>query len=158
MNLVPIGYIRKLHGTTGDVQCQVDNDLFFEADPDFVFLELDAINVPFRVLDWRSKGNDVLLQLKGVNTEQTANRLVGAQTFIEYEAEEDAPSLTWQDLTGLRVIDEDQGELGRIERVDETTANTLLFLDNGRILPIHEDFIIAIDDTTLTTHYTYLIQ
>lgn len=158
MNLVSIGYIRKLHGTTGEVQCQVDSDLFFEADPDFVFLELDAINVPFRVLDWRSKGNDVLLQLKGVNTEQAANRLVGAQAFIEYEAEEDAPSLTWQDLTGLRVIDEDQGELGRIERVDETTANTLLFLDNGRILPIHEDFIIAIDDTTLTTHYTYLIQ
>ena len=158
MNLVPIGYIRKLHGTTGDVQCQVDNDLFFEADPDFVFLELDAINVPFRVLDWRSKGNDVLLQLKGVDTEQAANRLVGAQAFIEYEAEEGASSLTWQDLTGLRVIDEDQGELGRIERVDETTANTLLFLDNGRILPIHEDFIIAIDDTTLTTHYTYLIQ
>lgn len=158
MNLVPIGYIRKLHGTTGEVQCQVDNDLFFEADPDFVFLELDAINVPFRVLDWRSKGNDVLLQLKGVDTEQAANRLVGAQAFIEYEAEEGASSLTWQDLTGLRVIDEDQGELGRIERVDETTANTLLFLDNGRILPIHEDFIIAIDDTTLTTHYTYLIQ
>ena len=158
MNLVPIGYIRKLHGTTGEVQCQLDNDLFFEADPDFVILELDTIPVPFRVLDWRSKGNDVLLQLKGVDTEQAANRLVGARTSIEYAAEEKTPSLTWQDLTGLRVVDEDQGDLGRVEHVDETTANTLLFLDNGHILPIHEDFIITIDDTTLTTHYTYLIQ
>jgi 16S rRNA processing protein RimM len=157
-NLTPIGTIRKTHGTNGELQALMNSDLFVDSDPEFIILEIDAIKVPFRVLDWRSKGDDVLLRLRGVNTEQAANRLVGAPVFMENAAEQEDTIMTWQDLIGLRVVDEEQGEQGAIDSVDESTANTLLFLDNGRVLPIHEDFIVAIDDTTLTTHYTFLIQ
>ena len=157
-NLTPIGTIRKTHGTNGELQALMNSDLFVDTDPEFIILELDAIKVPFRVLDWRSKGDDVLLQLKGVDTEQAANRLVGASVFMENAAGQEDTIMTWQDLIGLRVVDDEQGEQGVIDSVDESTANTLLFLDNGRVLPIHEDFIVAIDDTTLTTHYTFLIQ
>lgn len=157
-NLTPIGTIRKTHGTNGELQALMNSDLFVDTDPEFIILELDAIKVPFRVLDWRSKGDDVLLQLKGVDTEQAANRLVGAPVFLENAAGQEDTMMTWQDLVGLRVVDEEQGEQGVIDSVDESTVNTLLFLDNGRVLPIHEDFIVAIDDTTLTTHYTFLIQ
>ncbi len=157
-NLTPIGTIRKTHGTNGELQALMNSDLFVDTDPEFIILELDAIKVPFRVLDWRSKGDDVLLQLKGVDTEQAANRLVGAPVFMENAAGQEDTMMTWQDLVGLRVVDDEQGEQGVIDSVDESTVNTLLFLDNGRVLPIHEDFIVAIDDTTLTTHYTFLIQ
>lgn len=157
-NLTPIGTIRKTHGTNGELQALMNSDLFVDTDPEFIILELDAIKVPFRVLDWRSKGDDVLLQLKGVDTEQAANRLVGAQVFMENAVGQEDTMMTWQDLVGLRVVDDEQGEQGVIDSVDESTVNTLLFLDNGRVLPIHEDFIVAIDDTTLTTHYTFLIQ
>lgn len=157
-NLTPIGTIRKTHGTNGELQALMHSDLFVDSDPEFIILEIDAIQVPFRVLDWRSKGDDVLLRFKGVNTEQAANRLVGAPIFMENAAEEEDTIMTWQDLIGLRVVDDEQGEQGVIDSVDESTVNTLLFLDNGRVLPIHEDFIVAIDDTTLTTHYTFLIQ
>ena len=156
--LITIGIIRKTHGATGELQCQLDNDIFLDTEPEFIFLTIDAINVPFRVLDWRCKGDDVLLQLNGVDSEQKANRLVGAQAWMEYSAEQEDAPLTWQDLKGLRVVDDEQGELGRVDHVDESTVNTLLFLDNGRVLPIHEDFIVAIDDTTLTTHYTFIIE
>ncbi len=157
-NLTPIGTIRKTHGTNGELQALMNSDLFVDSDPEFIILEIDAINVPFRVLEWRSKGDDVLLRLRGVNTEQAANRLVGAPVFMENAAEQGDTIMTWQDLVGLRVVDDEQGEQGAIDSVDESTANTLLFLDNGRVLPIHEDFIVAIDDTTLTTHYTFLVQ
>lgn len=157
-NLTPIGTIRKTHGTNGELQALMNSDLFVDTDPEFIILELDAIKVPFRVLDWRSKGDDVLLQLKGVDTEQAANRLVGAPVFMENAVGQEDTMMTWQDLVGLRVVDDEQGEQGVIDSVDESTVNTLLFLDNGRVLPIHEDFIVAIDDTTLTTHYTFLIQ
>lgn len=157
-NLTPIGTIRKTHGTNGEVQALMNSDLFVDTDPDFIILELDAIKVPFRVLDWRSKGDDVLLQLKGVDSEQKANRLVGAQVFMESADEEGEKLMTWQDLVGLRVVDDEQGEVGVVEHVDESTANILLFLKDGRVLPIHEDFIVDISDTTLTTHYTFVIQ
>jgi 16S rRNA processing protein RimM len=52
---------------------------------------------------------------------------------------------TWQSLTGYRVHDTDQGELGTIIHVDETTINTLITLDNDQLIPLHEDFIIDID-------------
>lgn len=157
-NLTPIGTIRKTHGTNGEVQALMNSDLFVDSDPDFIILELDAIKVPFRVLDWRSKGDDVLLQLKGVDSEQKANRLVGAHVFMESADEEGEKLMTWQDLVGLRVVDDEQGEVGVVEHVDESTANILLFLKDGRVLPIHEDFIVDISDTTLTTHYTFVIQ
>ena len=67
-------------------------------------------------------------------------------------SEEDELLPTWQSLTGYRVLDTDQGELGTIVHVDETTINTLITLDNDLLLPIHKDFIIDInqDDKLLT--------
>ena len=51
---------------------------------------------------------------------------------------------TWQSLKGYRVLDTDQGELGIITDVDETTINTLITLNNNQLIPLHEDFIIDI--------------
>ena len=66
--------------------------------------------------------------------------------------EEDEVMPTWQSLLGYQVLDTDQGELGTIVHVDETTINTLITLDNDLLIPIHEDFIIDInqDDKLLT--------
>jgi 16S rRNA processing protein RimM len=51
---------------------------------------------------------------------------------------------TWQSLKGYLVLDTDQGELGIITDVDETTINTLITLNNTQLIPLHEDFIIDI--------------
>jgi ribosomal 30S subunit maturation factor RimM len=42
-------------------------------------------------------------------------------------------------------MDTDQGELGTVDQVDETTINTLITLNDGRLIPIHDDFIIDIN-------------
>jgi 16S rRNA processing protein RimM len=66
--------------------------------------------------------------------------------------QEDELLPTWQSLIGYRVVDTDQGDLGIVEEVDETTINTLITLNDGRLIPIHEDFIIDInaEDKQLT--------
>ena len=66
--------------------------------------------------------------------------------------QEDEIMPTWQSLVGFKVIDTDQGELGIVDIVDETTINTLITLSDGRLIPIHEDFIIDInaEDKLLT--------
>ena len=58
--------------------------------------------------------------------------------------EEDEILPTWQSLVGYRVLDTDQGELGTIIHVDESTINTLVTLDNDQLIPLHEDFIMDI--------------
>ena len=99
--------------------------------PEFVFVQRDGLFVPFR-------------------SEQIAS-LMGGEIWIQrsdIEEIEDGVFL-WQDLVGYTVLDEtEDGELikvGVIATVDESTINTLATLEDGRMMPLHEDFITDID-------------
>lgn len=154
-DLIAIGTMRRPHGHRGEIQCQMQNDYWDQADPEFLFLQLDRLYVPFRVMDWRGKGADTLIfTLSGIVSEPEAARLVGAPAFMRRtdltaEAEE---QIAWSDLVGYRVIDRESGLLGTVAEVDEQTINTLLTLDDGRMMPIHEDFILSIDTRAHELH------
>ena len=147
--VISIGRITRTHGKRGEIQCQTTNEYWDNAEATFLILNIDNILVPFRVHDWRGKGSDSLIfQLDRINDEQSAQQLIGCQAYMLVSdlSEEDELLPTWQSLTGYRVLDTDQGELGTIIHVDESTINTLLELEDGRLLPVHEDLIIEIDE------------
>ena len=126
----------------------MNNEYWDNAEANFLILKLDNILVPFRVLDWRGKGGDSLIfQIDCITDEKMAQQLVGHQAYMLASdlSEEDELMPTWQSLTGYSVLDTDQGELGTIIHVDESTINTLVTLDNDQLLPLHEDFIINIE-------------
>ena len=153
--VISIGRLTRTHGKRGELQCLMSNDYWDNADATFIILKLDNILVPFRVLDWRGKGCESLIfQLDHINDEQAAQQLIGTEAFmlISDINQEDEIMPTWQSLVGFKVIDTDQGELGIVDIVDETTINTLITLSDGRLIPIHEDFIIDInaEDKLLT--------
>ena len=154
---IPIGTITRVHGTQGEVQMHTVNTLFDESDPDFVMLQLDGLQVPFRVTDWRGKGEDLLLTLKGVTTETKAATLVGAEVSMQrcdICHEEEDEEMTWQELQGWTLQDADTGEQWRIASIDESTLNTLACLDDDRLIPLHEDLIESLneDQQILTIH------
>ena len=153
--VISIGKITRTHGKRGEVQCLMENEYWDNADATFLILSIDNILVPFRVLDWRGKGSDSLIfQLDRITDEQQAQQLIGHQAYMLKSdiSEENEILLTWQSLKGYRVLDTDQGELGIITDVDETTINTLITLNNNQLIPLHEDFIIDInaEDKQLT--------
>ena len=146
--VISIGKITRTHGKRGEVQCLTSNEYWENADATFLILSIDNILVPFRVLDWRGKGSDSLIfQIDRITDEQMAQQLVGCQAYMLASdlSEEDELMPTWQSLTGYSVLDTDQGKLGTIIHVDETTINTLVTLDNDQLIPLHEDFIINIE-------------
>ena len=146
--VISIGKITRTHGKRGEVQCLTSNEYWENADATFLILSIDNILVPFRVLDWRGKGSDSLIfQIDRITDEQMAQQLVGCQAYMLASDlnEEDELMPTWQSLTGYSVLDTDQGKLGTIIHVDETTINTLVTLDNDQLIPLHEDFIINIE-------------
>jgi 16S rRNA processing protein RimM len=146
--VIAIGRITRTHGKQGEVQCLMSNDYWDNADATFLILNLNNILVPFRVLDWRGKGSESLIfKLDSINCEQSAVPLLGAEAYmLKNDISQDQEILpTWQSLLGYQVVDTDQGVLGTIMHVDETTINTLITLNNDRLIPIHEDFIIEID-------------
>ena len=146
--VIAIGRITRTHGKRGEIQCLMSNEYWDNADATFLILSIDNILVPFRVLDWRGKGSDSLIfQLDRITDEQSALQLIGHQAYMLKSdiCEEEEIMPTWQSLLGYRVLDTDQGELGTITDVDETTINTLVTLNHNQLIPLHEDFIINIE-------------
>ena len=149
--LTPIGYLSRTHGKQGALQCQVSNAFIAEADPEFIVLKLDNIFVPFRLNDWREKGREAyILSLQDIDSEEKASRMVGTEVYLFRCDITDTPdeALTLQDLIGMEVIDAAKGPIGRIQEVDESTINTLFLLDNGCIIPAHDDFLQDINYST----------
>ena len=95
--------------------------------PPFVFVQRDGLLVPFR--------------------SENISDLIGEEGFVlrrDVQDEEDG-LMTWQDLVGYTISD-DGKTVGIIASIDESTINTLATLEDGRLLPLHEDFIIEIDE------------
>lgn len=95
--------------------------------PTFVFVKRDGLFVPFR--------------------SENISELIGEEGFVLRSdvQQEDEGTLTWQDLVGYMIVDEEQ-TVGVIADVDESTINTLATLEDGRMIPLHEDFILDIDE------------
>ena len=146
-DILRIGTVARTHGKQGELQVRTLNEYWDDSDADFIILILDAIPVPFRVLEWRVKGADLLFTLQGVDTEQDALRLVGCEVYMlrrDIVVENDNTILCWQDLIGYTV----QG--CAIVAIDDATANVLATLSDGRLIPLHEDLITAIDHEAKT--------
>ncbi len=95
--------------------------------PEFIFVQRDGLFVPFRSAN--------------------ISELMGEEGFVlrsDIQGEEDG-LLTWQDLVGYTIEDEGK-HMGVIASIDESTINTLATLEDGRLLPLHEDFITEIDE------------
>ena len=122
-DLISIGIIRRTH---------------YKDLPDFVFVLRDGLFVPFRT--------------------ERISELIGEEGFVlrsEMQGEEDG-LLTWQDLVGYTIMDEgengEEEQVGVITYVDESTINTLATLEDGRMIPLHEDFITEIDEEARVLH------
>ncbi len=96
--------------------------------PEFVFVKRDGLFVPFR--------------------SENISELIGEEGFVLRRdvQEEDDGLMTWQDLVGYTIEDAETGTVGVIATIDESTINTLATLEDGRMIPLHEDFILEIDE------------
>ena len=100
--------------------------------PEFVFVQRDGLFVPFRSSDIAS--------------------LMGEEIFVlKQEMEMDEDEMAWVDFEGWTVVEENT-TIGKIVRVDDSTMNIFAELEDGRMLPLHEDFIAEIDDENHLLH------
>ncbi len=102
--------------------------------PAFVFVLRDGLFVPYRSSD--------------------ISELIGNEIFVRRcdVAEDEEELFTWQDLVGYTIEDSEDGTVGVIGAVDETTINTLAILTDDRMIPLHEDFILEIDEDAHVLH------
>ncbi|MDR0796206.1 MAG: ribosome maturation factor RimM [Tannerella sp.] len=146
-----IGYFTKPHGIKGELSLVTDYDLFDDENDPFVICEMDGIPVPFFVESFRSKSNTViLLKLEDVDGETEAKKLINREVYYPENRLKTIPKdeMTLKSLTGYMLEGKNEGELGRINYVDETTINTLFelnFQNKALLVPVAEDLIDSID-------------
>ena len=94
--------------------------------PEFIFVKRDGLFVPFR--------------------SEAISELRGEEGFVlKGDMEIDEGEMAWVDFEGW-TLQEGEKDLGKIVRVDDSTMNIFAELEDGRMLPLHEDFIMEIDE------------
>ena len=100
--------------------------------PTFIFVQRDGLFVPFR--------------------SEQISELMGEEIFIpKSDIETENDEMAWVDFEGWTVLD-GNATIGKIVRVDDSTINIFAELEDGRMLPLHEDFIIEIDEDARVLH------
>ena len=143
-----IGRLGKAHGVKGEVSLLFDDDIFDHVDCDYLILEVDGILVPFFIEEYRFRSDTVaLMKFEDVDTQQRASELTGCDVYFprSLAADDDVPpSLTL--LVGFDLVEANGGRpVGRIADIDDTTANLLFELEDGRLIPANDDLITDID-------------
>ena len=154
--LVEVGKFLRPHALKGELNATIDIDpeYFYEGNP--MIVNVEGAFVPFYIQSIRGKGsNGFLVLLDGILSQEDARFLVNQPIYAdkeilkEYLGEEGEDMMLENDLIGLEVIDEEYGLIGRLKRVDDSTANILFIIetpDEDEIyLPVTDDFILEVN-------------
>lgn len=154
-DLFRIGRIGKTHGVKGEVSLLFDDDIFDRVNADYLVLEVDGILVPFFIEEYRFRNDTVaLMKFEYVDTQQQAAELIGSDVYFPRAlAAQDEEGLSLASLVGFQLLDdESNANVGRIDAIDDSTANILFELEDGTLIPAADELITAIDTNARQIH------
>ena len=142
-----IGRLGKAHGIKGEVSFQFDDDIFDRTDADYLVLEIDGILVPFFMEEYRFRSDSLaLVKFCDVDTQERASELTGCSVFFPRSLAEEDDTPTLSSLVGCEVVDTESGKkVGTITAIDDSTANVLFELEDGRLIPATDELITDIN-------------
>ena len=143
-----IGRIGKAHGVKGEVSFMFDDDVFDRVDADYLVLELDGILVPFFMEEYRFRSDSTaLVKFEDIDTQDRARELTNCDVYFpRHLADDDEEELSWTFLVGFDIVEAKTGkQVGTIASIDDSTANSLFELEDGRLIPASEELITDID-------------
>ena len=146
-NLQKIAKVLKSNGTDGELLIS-----FFAMDPEDleitepVFILFDGLPVPFFVQSLRRRGqNKALVHLNGIFDLKDCEEVCGKDIYLPADAEAAYGDGDFSFLVGWELRDAGKS-LGRIADFVDIPGNPCLELEDGRLVPLHEDFITAVDE------------
>lgn len=155
LNLVPIGTLGRAHGIKGEINTRLTIELpsvFEKGDTErlFLFVEIDALPVPFLVESWRTKGEDTyLLKFKDINAKEEAEQYTNAPLLIESQLLDEDVQFTAMHFIGFTLLDQREKKVGTIIDIDDSTLNTLFLVlcEEGHevLIPVADDLVQYID-------------
>lgn len=147
-----LGKIVKKYSFKGEVLVKLDTDEpeIYE-NMESVFIALGNNLVPFFIEECSLHKSDLIrLKLEDVTSEADADLLIKSELYLPLEF---LPKLTgkqfyFHEIIGFVMEDINQGKLGVIKGINDSTAQALFEIDNdGKeiLIPVNDDFIVKVD-------------
>ena len=146
-----LGTIFKLHGYKGDVNIYNDNDIpLVYTDIEFLYIEDNNELIPYFAESVRPKKKQVLLvKLEYVDSEEQALEILKQKVYLPNKFLPEMGNVNPHKLiVGFEVIDNKLGKIGKVDFVNDKTAQKLIIVKDGSkelFIPFHEHFIKEID-------------
>ena len=147
-----LGFVEASVGIRGELALNCDaDDLGRYRNLSQIFLEQDAMLIPFSVLSARQRGStQLVVALDGLISPQEAQALVGCQVYVPLTF---LPPLSgtkfyYHEVIGFDVHDVRFGPVGKIDRFIEGSMQTVMAIKNAHaevLIPLVDDFLVAID-------------
>ncbi|MFM7217224.1 MAG: ribosome maturation factor RimM [Bacteroidota bacterium] len=149
-DLRPMGFVVKPHGFKGEVILGLDHgDAEDFPETDFIFLLVDGLPVPYRLLETRTKSGQLIARLEDVDTEEEAKKLNGVELWLQEDLiDTESDEVGLEALTGFTVIDRLAGKIGLIESIEEFPMQLLArltYLDKEVLFPLNDTIVVSVD-------------
>ena len=142
-----IGRLGKSHGIKGEISFQFDDDIFDRVDADYLVLEIDGILVPFFMEEYRFRSDSLaLVKFCDIDTQERASELTGCDVYFPRALAEEDDISTLSMFVGFNLVEAGNNKkVGVIASIDDSTANILFELEDGRLIPATDDLITDIN-------------
>ena len=142
-----IGRLGKSHGIKGEISFQFDDDVFDRVDADYLVLEIDGILVPFFMEEYRFRSDSLaLVKFCDIDTQERASELTGCDVYFPRDLADEDDTPTLASLVGFDLVEASNNKkVGTIASIDDSTANILFELEDGRLVPATDDLITDIN-------------
>ena len=142
--LTVIGALGRTHGNHGELLLLTHND-YDDFHPTFIIVLQDNIFVPFRLLaQQRRNSSEYIVRLLGIDSEPSAAALCGKKAYCRKCEMPASDGDADADISGYELYDGER-HVGTINYLDDSTANALFVLQDGTLVPAHEDLITEVD-------------
>ena len=145
-----VGKLRAPHGVRGEILMEVITDFPERLQPGVTVLVGEG-HQPQRILNRRTHNKGLLISFEGYTTPETVGALRNALVYVTTADRPPLPEGEYyhHQLLGLRVLDDDGQELGRIIQILTSAANDIYVVrgESGSeiLLPAIEEVILEID-------------
>lgn len=156
--LFPAGVVIGLHGLRGDLKVRPLSGESSSLDTAKEVTLRGAITSSLHKVEKaaRHKGN-LLIRLAGITSSESAAQFIGCDVLISHDDLSELPEdeFYWFQLEGLRVVDCQQGDIGKVIEIFTTPAHDILVVRGSRgevLIPVVDAFILKIDEEAKIMH------
>ncbi len=147
-----LGKIAKKFSFKGEVLIYLDTDEpeLYE-NMESVFVDFNKNLVPYFIENSNLHKNDFLrVQFEDVNNEEEADRIVGCEVYLPLTMlpKLEGNKFYFHEVIGFEVEDKRLGVVGKIQSINDSTAQPLFEVLNGEVeilIPMIDHFLVKID-------------